>query len=396
MLTEEQQLQALGVSDAFERLTISEDALVVTLIHAAANQLRELARGEARHGSCGVGVGEAMKDSLEHSQDLVIRVRDLLDKKLLREKLLALQSAKREELRTDGVIDLVRHIREAAVLLDELWDAGLVELSIQDLDAFLAKAKIVPDAYLSEILAKDGSVIFEPAQGVLLDEWRGFHPYTTWATCTFDNVHTLLAEHGYDGQVHRLGILRAYATRHGAGPFVTEDAGLTSRLPDTTNETDAWQGDFRVGHFDAVAARYAINCCGGRGVFDGLVITCVDRLESERELRICTAYDITAVEEACEDYFAINGSGITFNMKLGEFQDLGYQEGLTRRLKHVRPMFRCQPNTGAFEDVGREHLLHIQEELRVPIVLTSWGPTLKDKRWEASAAFLLGQVAQVA
>lgn len=63
--------------------------------------------------------------------------------------------------------------------------------------------------------------MFEGAQGILLDEWHGFHPYTTWSTTTFANAETLLAEAGESAI--RLGVIRCYMTRHGPGPFVTED-----------------------------------------------------------------------------------------------------------------------------------------------------------------------------
>ena len=66
--------------------------------------------------------------------------------------------------------------------------------------------------------------MFEGAQGVLLDEWHGFHPYTTWSTTTFANAETLLAEAGMAGAAQRLGVLRTTTTRHGPGPLVTEDA----------------------------------------------------------------------------------------------------------------------------------------------------------------------------
>src|SRR5215213_5251193 len=66
MLAEEQHLRELGVDDAFERTTIDEQALVLTPFQRAVNRLRELARGDARHGSCGMGIGETMVDYLEH------------------------------------------------------------------------------------------------------------------------------------------------------------------------------------------------------------------------------------------------------------------------------------------------------------------------------------------
>ena len=84
----------------------------------------------------------------------------------------------------------------------------------------------------------------------------------------------------------RLGVVRTYTTRHGAGPFVTEDAALT--LPEAHNGVGEWQGAFRVGHFDAVAHRYAVEVAGG---VDALAVTHLDVPCRAPGLRICTSYD---------------------------------------------------------------------------------------------------------
>src|SRR2546423_786100 len=70
-----------------------------------------------------------------------------------------------------------------------------------------------------------------------------------------------------------LGVVRTYTTRHGAGPLVTESAALSASLPDAYNVDGPWQGGFRVGHFDAVAHRYAIEVSGG---IDALAVTHAD------------------------------------------------------------------------------------------------------------------------
>src|SRR5262249_56440738 len=75
------------------------------------------------------------------------------------------------------------------------------------------------------------TAIFEGAQGVLLDEYRGFHPYTTWSTVTAHHAWELVAEMGVEA-VCVLGITRSYTTRHGAGPFPTGSEELTERLGD--------------------------------------------------------------------------------------------------------------------------------------------------------------------
>lgn len=377
MLVEEERLQRIGVTDAFERTTISEDALVITPWHEIANRMRERARGEGRHGSCGAGVGETVKDSLELDDSLVVRVRDLRDLATLREKFLRIQAYKLEQLRGEEVLAKCTHLRDAVHDIDDLFYQSVVDEYLGLLAPFLERARIVPDAYLGKILARSGGVVFEPAQGVLIDEWRGFHPYTTWSTCTLDNANALLEEHGYTGEVHRLGIVRAYGTRHGAGPFVTEDAGLAERIPDLHNGKDSWQGAFRVGWFDAVAVRYAIACIGK---LDGLIVTCLDRLENEPEWLVCTRYDLSEVGDR-GTYFAIGGDGGATDIRLGPFKDLAYQERLTARMFQATPVYDVSTRAATQEERIAEHIAFLEEELGLPVWMVSTGMTHEDNRF---------------
>jgi adenylosuccinate synthase len=88
----------------------------------------------------------------------------------------------------------------------------------------------------------------------------GFWPYVTPSRTGPEQAELLLAEAGAPPPL-RLGVLRAYATRHGPGPFVSECAELTACLPERHNEDGLWQGPMRVGHFDLVAARHALELC---------------------------------------------------------------------------------------------------------------------------------------
>ena len=86
----------------------------------------------------------------------------------------------------------------------------------------------------------------------------------------------------------RVGILRAYATRHGAGPLPTEDPTLKTRLAEAHNGQDAWQGSFRCGWFDGLLARHALTAIGG---VDALVVSCLDRLAGLGPLRTADSYE---------------------------------------------------------------------------------------------------------
>jgi adenylosuccinate synthase len=319
-------LAAVGVPDALDRLTVDGDALLATPYHRAANRARELARGADRHGSCGQGVGEAMAYALAHPDDAPV-VADCSSPSRLAGKLSLLRDRLASEL---GPLD-----------------APVVADCLPSFTEFAARVSIVDGSYLAGLL-RAGTVVFEGAQGVLLDEWHGFHPYTTWSTTTFANAGKLIAEAGYAGAVTRLGVLRVVTTRHGPGPLVTEDESLPLRDPH--NPTNPWQGRFRLGHFDAVAHAYALEVTGG---VDGLVLTHLD-VASNHRLMMCRAYDWT-------DRLASGPGG-----------DLDRQERLTRRLLISRPRYdgtTVRDWPGAVEDA-----------LGVPVVLTSHGPTAEDKR----------------
>ncbi|GIJ45458.1 adenylosuccinate synthetase [Virgisporangium aliadipatigenens] len=310
-------LASIGVTDALERLTVDGDAPLATPYHRAANRARELARGADRHGSCGMGVGETMAYLLEFGADAP-RVRDCLTPALLRDKLTLLRH-RLGVLDTPPPADCVAAYR-----------------------AFASRVSIVDGSHTARLL-DEGTVVFEGAQGVLLDEWHGFHPYTTWSTTTFGNAQALLAEAGHTAT--RLGVLRVVTTRHGPGPLVTEDPTLP--LADRHNPTNPWQGAFRFGHFDAVAHRYALEVCGG---VDGLALTHLDL--AGLPLRRCDSYDRL-------DRIVPGPPG-----------DLDRQEKLTRLLLECRPVYG---------DVVPDLRESIAQALNAPVLLESRGETSADK-----------------
>jgi adenylosuccinate synthase len=352
MLAEARHLRELGLADPFASTTIDAGALVITPFARAINRLRELARGGGRHGSCGMGVGETVADHLRHGER-VLFAGDLADPAAVAAKLRFIREislAKLGELR-HALPDDEATERELAPLTDPTWIEWL-EAGYAD---FAATARIVPGEHLREILARPGTVIFEGAQGALLDEWRGFHPFTTWSTTTLENADLLLAEAGHGGRTTRLGITRAYATRHGAGPLPSEDAGLTRALPDARNGHNAWQHGFRVGQLDLVLLRYAIAIVGG---IDYLAVTCLDRAAALPELQLCARYRCEGEEIAA--------------LAPARAPDLAHQERLTALLARCRPVLEPVDGPQAL-------LARLAAELGAPIGLTAWGPAAADQ-----------------
>lgn len=341
-------LAALGVPDPAALLSIDARALLTTPYHRAANRVREAARdrtpGGSRHGSCGMGIGETVSFSLAVPPDEVPRVGDCRNPTALVGKLTKLYD------------HLAADLGLAGLRLPD--DLPTPEFCAEVYQAFAAAHAVVGEDHLSELLA-DGPCVFEGAQGVLLDEWYGFHPHTTWSTTTFANALDLLAEAGRDpAEAVRLGVVRTHTTRHGAGPLVAEDAALAATLPEPHNDTGAWQGAFRVGHFDSVAHRYALDVCDGA---DALVVTHADRIPAE--LRVCRAYQTSS------DIPPLSV------LPRSPLPDLDYQRVLTKTIASARPILSQGPAEPA------EWPEFLAGELGVPLALVSRGPTWADKTW---------------
>lgn len=353
-------LDRFGVGDVLDRLTVDEDAIVVTPLHALVNTIRETLRGDDRHGTCGMGIGETVAHSLAFPEE-AIHARDMRDGQILVRKAARIQ----ERLCTE-LWPRVGELRDSALrsLANKLVDPRYPADWTNRVSAFGRKIDICGPERLAQF-AREHDLLFEGAQGVLLDEWYGFHPHTTWSTTTFANALALLDEIGYDGCVEKLGVIRAYYTRHGEGPFPTADALLTRTIPDRHNDNTGWQGHFRVGWFDLVLARYALAVSGGA---DSLAITNLDRFESVIDRKICTAYRMP------------QGTRIDRLAPKAVLTDLSYQEVLTRLLNNVRPHYESASGN------NEEYLRMIERELNVPITITSAGPTAADKRIRARAS----------
>jgi adenylosuccinate synthase len=335
LASEAAHLQGLGVASPFGLLTVDRDALVTTPYHQAANRARERARGAGRHGSCGMGIGETARFALEHPDDAP-RAADCAAPRALARKLTRLRDALTAEL---GPLDAP----PAPAVADACH-------------AFATRVALVDGDYLHRLL-RTGPVVFEGAQGVLLDEWRGFHPYTTWSTTTFANAETLLAEAGQTAL--RLGVTRTYLTRHGPGPFVTEDPTL--EMPEPHNSCGRWQGTFRTGHLDAVALRYAVEVAGG---VDAVALTHLDTA-AQYPLRLGYAYEV-------------DGRRLE-RLVPGAARDLATQESLTRLLLRARPVY---------SEPGTDWPGVVEEITGAPVALRSWGPAAADKVATAPASRL--------
>jgi adenylosuccinate synthase len=363
LISEAKHLSSIGISDPFTALTIHEEALITTPFHMAANRIKEMERSGMRHGSCGMGIGETMSDSLSVGS-VVIRVRDLKDPIKLRALLLQQQETKREQIRRAYERACLNASAQSQLTTE--WDIldklGTID-KVLEACAFVAdKARFVCDEFLDEQFTGRNVVLFEGAQGVLLDQSYGFQPHTTWTDITFRNAKALTPS---DIPAQRLGILRSFMTRHGAGPLVTECERPVWKEGDH-NVTNAWQQNFRVGFLDLVVARYAIDVLGG---VDGIVMTHLDKpLEPW--------VDHYRLRDGLPDpaFFDLAGEWVKA-IRWNASPTFQRQERLTSALRPLKAVL-------ASEDLTDDPLIYARSfahDLGTKVVMTSTGKTFEDK-----------------
>lgn len=235
-----------------ENVYIEEGSPVITPFHWRTQRLRAGVRG----ASCGMGIGELRADQEDNQH--VITAGNLLDWTWNKRYT---EICKIRDRKIEQVLAFNGNI-------DTLMEVPIYHL-MYEYENFAKKVNIVPNGHLKTLI--NGPIVFEGAQGVLLDEDFGSAPFNTWTKTTFRNADKLLE--GLGAKIHRHGIVRSYMTRHGAGPLISEVPGM--QHPELHNVTGEWQGAFRQGYFDARAIRYAINTCGN---VDSLTVTHMDRV----------------------------------------------------------------------------------------------------------------------
>lgn len=327
-------LAAIGVPDPLGALTVDPEALCISPFQQAAGRLRELARGAAAHGTCGVGFGEAVGDTLAHGD--AIRAHHLRADDLVA-RLAAHQARKRAECAGLPTED-PRAAPERALLDDASAPARIAAAW----RALAADLRLAPAA---DALRRARRPVLEGAQGVLLDQTWGLHPHTTWSDCTAAGARALLGAR----EATTLGVLRTYATRHGAGPLPTHDPAWDAALPEPHNDAAGWQGAFRRGPLDLALLRYAARACP----VDALALTHLDAPLPARV--VAEGYDPPVALEP------------------GPADDVGRRATITRALAAAIP--RLRPVDDLDEAVG--------DAIGAPVALRAWGPTAATRAWSA-------------
>ena len=252
------------------RLRVSAACPLILPVHAALDHARERARSNDPIGTTGRGIGPAYEDKVSRRG---LRLSDLLDEKTFSDRLEQLLEYHNFLLTRYYETDPVEHGR---VLDETLQTVGVIQPLVDDIPARLA-----------DIRRRGGRVLFEGAQGTLLDIDSGTYPFVTSSNTTAGGAAAGSGVGpGYLDYV--LGITKAYTTRVGAGPFPTElmdDVG--DRLAGRGHEFGATTGRARrCGWLDAVALRHAVDLNGA----NGLGVTKLDVLDGLQTVKVCVGY----------------------------------------------------------------------------------------------------------
>ncbi|WP_439234348.1 adenylosuccinate synthase [Lonepinella koalarum] len=339
LMQEMGELESRGIK-VRERLLISEACPLILPYHVAMDHARETALGNNKIGTTGRGIGPAYEDKVARRG---LRVSDLFNREKFAEKL-------------KGILDyynfqLVHYYKVEPVdfqkTLDEVMAVADVLISmVADVSTLLDTAR------------KNGdNILFEGAQGTMLDIDHGTYPFVTSSNTTAGGVATG-AGFGPRNLDYILGIIKAYCTRVGGGPFATElfdDVG--AEIARKGNEFGAVTGrPRRCGWFDAVAMRRAIQI----NSISGFCMTKLDVLDGFDEVKICVGYKLP------------NGNVV-------DFAPLSAKDW-----EGVEPIYESMPgwqeNTFGVTDVNqlpqatRNYVKRIEQVTGVPVAILSTGP----------------------
>ncbi|HKW37108.1 MAG TPA: adenylosuccinate synthase [Burkholderiales bacterium] len=276
LIDEVDELERAGV-EVGSRLRVSEACPLILPFHAAIDVARESAQGAAKIGTTGRGIGPAYEDKIARR---AVRVRDLMVPERF--------AAKLEPLMDFHNFVLTKYLGGAPVDFARTRDEALaLARRLEPMVTDVSRA-------LHQAIDAGKNLLFEGAQGALLDIDHGTYPYVTSSNCVA-GAAAAGAGVGPQRLQYVLGITKAYATRVGSGPFPTELGDSTGELLRARGqEFGATTGrPRRCGWFDAPALRRSIQING----VSGLCITKLDVLDGMDEVRLCTGYRIDGKNE---------------------------------------------------------------------------------------------------
>ena len=344
LLKEMDNLEAAGI-DVYQRLRISEACPLILPYHVALDQAREIAKGAAKIGTTGRGIGPAYEDKVARRG---VRIQDLFHRKRL--------AAKLGEILDYHNFVLKNYFQVATVDFQKTLDDALALA-----DRIKPLVMDVPRA-LYEANKAGQNLLFEGAQGALLDIDHGTYPYVTSSNCV---AGAASAGAGVGPQTlhYVLGITKAYTTRVGSGPFPTELYDAISKqdpagkhMAEKGHEFGSTTGRARrCGWFDAAALKRSIQING----VSGLCVTKLDVLDGVSTLRLCVGYK---VEGKIIDILPVGADALEGCEPV--YEDMPGWSGSTVGVKRYEEL--------PLE--ARNYLKRIAEICEVPVDMVSTGP----------------------
>ncbi len=343
LLKEIESLGQAGITVDSKRLSLSDKAHIIMPYHKAIDLARELAKGKDKIGTTGRGIGPCYEDKVARTG---IRAVDLIDSDVFEEKLRA-------------------NLKEKNFYLTKFLDAEPLEAG-QILEKYLAMAEEL-SPYITDVsieleqtLKAGGKILFEGAQGTHLDIDHGTYPFVTSSNPVAGSA-CAGAGIGPNQLHHILGIVKAYTTRVGAGPFVTEledEAG--NYIQERGKEFGATTGRRRrCGWLDLVVVRDSTRLNG----LSSLAITKLDVLTGLEKLKVCVGYDLDG-------------------------ERINHRPASMKKLARCKPIYEEMP--GWQEDISdvrqtdqlpvtaRDYIETIEKVTGVPVSIVSVGPGRED------------------
>ncbi len=271
LLAEIDTLRAQGVAISPENLKIAENATLILPLHQELDAVRENANSGVKIGTTRRGIGPAYEDKVGRR---ALRIADLSDPETLGDKIAHL---------------LVHHNMLRRGLNLPEFDAGELEAKLRDVAPHITPYMAPVWQLLNEARRQGQRILFEGAQGILLDIDHGTYPYVT-SSNTIAGQAAIGTGIGPSALNHVLGITKAYTTRVGEGPFPTEQENeIGQKLGERGHEFGTVTGrKRRCGWFDAVLVRQVVRTAG----IDGIALTKLDVLDGFDEIKVCTGYKL--------------------------------------------------------------------------------------------------------
>ena len=341
-LKEVENVKKNGVNITPDNLIIAENATLILPVHQQNDNLAEERRGSSKIGTTGRGIGPAYEDKVARRG---IRICDLADEKLLEERVAAL-------------VDYHNLIRKGLGV--ELIAADNIIADLKEMAPKLLPF-IRPVWKILDQMKKDGKrILFEGAQGVLLDVDHGTYPFVTSSSTVAGQAFSGSGL-GVGSAGYVLGITKAYTTRVGSGPFPTElDDEIGQRIGERGHEFGTVTGrQRRCGWFDSVLVKQSAKICG----INGISLTKLDVLDGLEELKICVGYKHNGKEY---DYYP---SAINIQAEIEPIYET--MEGWSEKTAGARS-FKDLPANAV------KYVRRIEELIEVPVAILSTSPERND------------------